>query len=250
MPASRILKIKTLLDAADGSSRSTIRYIPVDISESAIIEASKDLIRRYPELQVLGKLADFTCQPDVLRTERPAMFCFLGSTIGNMSGDESVSFLREITVNLKLDDRLLIGFDMVKSRADMEAAYNDSRGITADFNRNILKGITADFNRNILKVINNELNADFNPSHFNHLAFFNEDESRIEMHLIANRDTVVNCGLIDMEVEFKEGEAIHTENSRKFTAANIEDMTCRAGLSIHDWYSDSDNWFSLVLMGH
>ncbi|MCK5654239.1 MAG: L-histidine N(alpha)-methyltransferase, partial [Dehalococcoidia bacterium] len=159
-----------------------------------------------------------------------------GSTIGNMGEDETISFLQSISENMKPDDRLLVGFDMVKTRETVEAAYNDS------------KGVTAEFNKNILNVLNNELNANFDPSHFNHLAFFNEDCNRIEMHLRANRDISVKLNAIDLETEFKKGETIHTENSRKFTKKSIGDLASRAGLSIQNWYLDPAGWFSLVVM--
>ena len=126
--------------------------------------------------------------------------------------------------------------DMVKAREIMEDAYNDS------------KGITAEFNRNILNVLNKELNADFDPSHFDHVAFFNEDHGRIEMHLRANRDISVKLKSINLETTLKKGETIHTENSRKFTREGIEDLASRGGLSIQKWYSDPSEWFSLVLM--
>ena len=231
------LKISILLDAISETNRASMRYIPVDISESAVIESSKDLLERYPELPVLGVVADFMCQSDVLPAERPKMLCFLGGTIGNMEEGDSISFLRAVSGNMRSDDTLLVGFDMVKSREIVEAVYNDSRGLTSEFNRNILN------------VVNNKLNADFKPHLFEHLAFFNESESRVEMHLRASRDVSVRLESIDMEVEFKEGETIHTENSRKFTIQGIEDMVDRAGLYVQDWYMDADGWFSLVLMG-
>jgi L-histidine N-alpha-methyltransferase len=184
----------------------------------------------------MGVVADFTSQLDVLPTKRPLILCFLGSTIGNMSGDESVSFLRTVSENMKSDDKLLIGFDMVKPRDIMEAAYNDSRGITSEFNKNILN------------VLNKKLNADFDSSQFDHIAYFNEDESRVEMHLRANRDILVKLESINMEVELKKGETIHTENSRKFTNDIIEGIAEEAGLSIQKWYSDHNEWFSLVVM--
>ena len=230
------LKIGILLEAVDKSVRATLRYIPVDINESTVIEASRGLLEWYPELQVLGIIADFTYQLDVIPTERRLMFCFLGSTIGNMGEDETISFLQSISENMKPDDRLLVGFDMVKTRETVEAAYNDS------------KGVTAEFNKNILNVLNNELNANFDLSHFDHLAFFNEDCNRIEMHLRANRDISVKLKAIDLETEFKKGETIHTENSRKFTKKSIGDLASRAGLSIQNWYSDSAGWFSLLVM--
>ena len=229
-------KIRILLDAAGESNRSTLRYIPVDISEAAVIEASQGLLKIFPELDVLGIVADFTCQLEVLRTERPIMFLFLGSTIGNLCEHESISLLHNVSDNMKPDDRLLIGFDMVKPREILEAAYNDSQGVTSEFNKNILS------------VINRALGADFNPSHFDHWAFFNEEHSRIEMHLRANCDFSVKLESIGVEIEFKKGETTHTENSRKFTRASIEKMASQARLSIENWYCDPDGWFSIVEM--
>jgi L-histidine N-alpha-methyltransferase len=231
------LKIRTLLDAAEESSRATMRYIPVDISEAAVVDAANDLVERYPELRVLGIVADFTYQLDVLPSERPMMFCFLGSTIGNMEDGESISFLREIAANMGSDDALLIGFDMVKPREVLEAAYNDKQGITAEFNKNVLS------------VVNDGLGGDFDPSHFDHVAFYNEAESRIEMHLRANRGVRARLEAIGMEVTVEEGETIHTENSRKFTPSDISDMARHAGLSIRKWYADPEGWFSLLVMG-
>lgn len=230
------LKIRILLGSVDESVRATIRYIPVDISESAVIEASLDLLERYPELQVLGIIADFTSQLDVIPTERPLVLCLLGSTIGNLEQEEAIEFLRSISRSMKLGDILLVGFDMVKARVTMEAAYNDN------------KGLTAEFNKNILNVLNNELNANFDLSCFDHVAFFNEDHNRIEMYLRVNHDNRVELKSIDLELEFKRGETIHTENSRKFTAESIKNLAARAGFSIENWYSDPVDWFSLVVM--
>ena len=230
-------KIRILLDAAGKHNRGTIRYIPVDISESAIAGSCEDLLVSYPELPVLGIIADFTHQLDAIPIGRPRMICFLGGTIGNMEAEEGASFLRDIAGNLKPDDSVLVGFDLLKDRSVMEAAYNDSRGVTARFNKNILR------------VLNNELKADFDETDFDHLAFFNDAESRIEMHLVANRDVRVYIAAIGMQIGIKKGESIHTENSRKFTSACIEDMADRAGLCIKESYSDSNEWFSVVLMG-
>lgn len=229
-------KIRTLLDTAESHNRDMMRYIPVDISQSAIARACDDLLSLYPELQVLGIVADFTYQLDAIPIERPSIVCFLGGTIGNMEPDESMSFFREIAGTLKPDDRVMVGFDMVKERSILETAYNDSRGVTARFNKNVLR------------VLNNELEADFDERDYDHLAFFNDAESRIEMHLVANRDVRVNIKSIGLEIEMEKGETIHTENSRKFTRANVEDMANQAGLCIQDWYSDLSEWFSLVSM--
>lgn len=230
------LKIRTLLDAVDDANRATLRYVPVDISQSAVIEASEDLLRQYPGLEVLGVLADFTSQMDVVPRERPKMICFLGSTIGNMETDERSVFLAAIAECMGEKDSLLMGFDMLKSRSTLEAAYNDSRGVTAEFNKNILK------------VVNEAVDGDFDPDAFEHIAFLNEHRSRIEMHLRAKRDCIVRLRSIGMDVSFSKDETIHTENSRKFAPGEIERMAKGAGLKIREWFSDPDGWFSLVLM--
>ncbi len=230
------LKIRTMLDAVGRETRATLRYIPVDISESAITNALQSLLEQYPELQVLGIVADFTCQLNVIPSHRPAIFCFLGSTIGNFHEEETIGFLRKVAGTMKPEDRLLIGFDMVKSREILEAAYNDS------------KGVTAEFNKNMLNVVNGSLHGDFDPCSFDHLAFYSEKYQRIEMHLKANRNFSVRLNALDLEVDFTAGDTIHTEISRKFKRDEIEKLASHAGLRIANWHTDSDEWFSLVEM--
>ncbi|MBI5602249.1 MAG: L-histidine N(alpha)-methyltransferase [Deltaproteobacteria bacterium] len=230
-------KIGILLRATTQDTRSTLRYIPVDISDSAVLNSSLNLKTRFPELKVKGLVADFTSQLKPLPTDRPTMFLFLGSTIGNFDDVESVVFLRNMAAVMKPEDTMLIGFDMLKPLPLIEAAYNDTRGVTAAFNKNILR------------AVNKELQALFDPSCFDHLAFFNENHSRIEMHLKANQDVAVRIDALNMTLEIKEGETLHTENSRKFTRESIEWMAGLAGLTIHDWRQDSSGWFSLVSMG-
>ncbi len=230
-------KIRTLLDASHRHNRYSIRYIPVDISQSAIARACDDLLSLYPELQVLGIVADFTYQLDAIPIEHPSIVFFLGGTIGNMEPEESMSFLRNMAHSLGPDDKVMVGFDMAKDQCLLEAAYNDSRGVTARFNKNILR------------VLNSELQADFDERDFDHLAFFDHAESRVEMHLVANRHVRVSIHSIGLEIDIRKGETIHTENSRKFTRENIGEMATQAGLHVQEWYSDSSEWFSLVLMG-
>lgn len=229
-------KIGILLRAATPDTWATLRYIPVDISASAVMNSSLNLKARFPELTVTGMVTDFTSPLEALPTDRPTMFLFLGSTIGNFDEAESVVFLSNIAAVMKPEDTLLIGFDMVKPLPIIEAAYNDTQGVTSEFNKNILR------------VVNKELMANFNPAGFDHLAFFNENHSRIEMHLKANQDQTVRIGAMNMALEIKEGETLHTENSRKFTKESIERMASLAGLTIQDWHQDSSQWFSLVSM--
>jgi len=227
-------KIRIMLDAAGEGNRATMRYIPVDISEAAVAEAARGLMRSYPELEVLGVVADFTRQLDVLPDGRPKLLCFLGSTIGNFGGKESVALLRGVCDTMQAGDRLLVGFDMVKPREVIEAAYNDSQDVTAEFNRNVLR------------VLNSELDADFDPDSFDHLAFFNEERQRVEMHLQARRDHSVRLGSIGVETSFRRGETIHTESSRKYTEPGIEELARRAGLAIKGWHTDDRRWFSVL----
>jgi L-histidine N-alpha-methyltransferase len=228
------LKIRMLLDAADESDLSHYRYVPVDVSETALIEASEELLGIYPELEVLGIVADFTIHMDVIPSDRPRFILFLGSTIGNFDERTRSKFLRHVARSMKHADKLLIGFDMLKSRNTLEAAYNDSRGVTSAFNKNVLH------------VLNRELRADFDPSHFDHVAFFNEDKERVEMHLQANRRVEVQISELGLEIELDKDETIHTEICNKFSREGVERLVSEAGFYINKMYFDSKGWFSLA----
>ncbi len=230
-------KIRIILDAAGKSVRSAIRYIPMDICEEAVVESSLKLRAKYTELQVQGLVGDFTRHMDRIPAERPRFFFFLGSTIGNFTRSESLAFLKNMAASMKNGDRLMIGFDMVKDVNILHAAYNDAAGVTAEFNRNILN------------VINSRLDGDFDPSLFDHLAFYNTAQNRIEMHLKANRDCSALLKSANLKVDFRKEETIHTENSHKFTMPGIEWLARQAGLAVREWYTDEPEWFSLVLMG-
>jgi L-histidine N-alpha-methyltransferase len=186
-------KIRTLIEALGKKARLLTRYVPVDVSESAITEASKELVAIYPELSVKGVVADFTRDLHRLPKGGPKLMLFLGSTIGNMSLKECQDFLISVAQHLRPGDRFLLGLDMVKSPEILEAAYDDA------------KGVTAAFNRNVLLVVNRELDANFNLDHFDHLAFFNEEEEQVEMHLRANRRIKVEIAHIDLTVTMEEG---------------------------------------------
>jgi len=227
-------KVRLLLDAAP--SLSGIRYVPVDVSASALQDAAEELAEIYPELAILGIVADFTKQLDRLPRGRRRLFLFLGSTLGNFPDRECRSFLRSLSAAVGPDDRLLLGLDMVKERRTLEAAYNDADGITADFNKNLLH------------VLNRELKADFDPDDFEHVAFFNEEEDRVEMHLEACRNMEVKLCELDLEVRMEKGERIRTEICRKFRRKQAERMFQEAGLSCRNWYSDEEGWFSLALL--
>lgn len=227
-------KVRRLLDAAGRPRRERMRYVPVDVSETALIEALRGLVERYPELRCLGIVADFTRQVRLLPSDRPKLLVLFGSTIGNFDEDECLRFLRDVGDAIDGEDRFLIGLDMVKPRETLEAAYNDDQGVTEAFNKNILR------------VVNRSLGANFDSSAFEHVAFFNEERSRVEMHLRSERRQTVEIEELDLAVELDRGETIHTEISRKFSRENASRMFAEAGLTAERWFSDARGWFSLV----
>ncbi len=227
-------KIRMLIDAAIDNGTREIRYVPFDVSESALKSAADELLKLYPGLEVMGIVADFFHHLEAMPDDRPKIIIFFGSTIGNLNEDESRQFLKNIASTKKPGDRFLLGIDMVKSKERLEDAYNDSMGITSEFNKNILN------------VLNSKLNADFNTSHFDHIAFFNEDKERVEMHLQTNRDVSVNIADLDLNIALMKGETIHTEICRKFSKEKIEHMISESGFDINHWYSDTKEWFSLL----
>ena len=227
-------KVRRLLDSVKDPGKENIRYVPVDVSESALVDASEELIRLYPALKVLGIVADFTRHMHIIPRDLLKLIVFFGSTIGNFDEEESRRLLQNVAHSIQAEDRFLIGFDMLKPRPLLETAYNDHRGVTAEFNKNILN------------VVNHELNANFDPSLFEHLAFFHEENERVEMHLRANRTHSVDIRDLELSVNFDKGETIHTENCRKFSEERALTMFSEAGLEVERWFTDEKKWFSLV----
>ena len=225
-------KVRTLLDAAPRPQ--DICYMPIDVSESALFDASIELLELYPSLKVLGMVADFTKHIEAFPGDRIRLITFFGSTIGNFNEENRLHLLNSVVRLMGPEDRFLIGLDMIKPRDILEKAYNDARGITAQFNKNILN------------VVNRELNAEFNADYFDHLAFFDETKGRVEMHLKANRSVSVEIGKLGLNVHFERNETIHTEICEKFSRESAERMVLQAGLEIKRWFTDSRGWFSLV----
>jgi L-histidine Nalpha-methyltransferase len=215
-------KTRILLDGIV-RARSNATFIPVDISGDFLERVATGLRIDYPSLRIRPLAADITNDIGVPRdTPRPAVFALLGGTIGNFNPDHAVRLLRRIRTQMQDQDRLVLGLDLVKPRALLEAAYNDSAGVTAEFNRNVLH------------VLNRELGADFEPDEFRHHAFFNEDEARIEMHLVALRPMTVTIPGTD-PVRFAEGESVRTEISCKYTRPRAEAALAEAGLALDHW---------------
>jgi len=230
-------KTRALLDAgrANGCLK---RYVAFDVSESIVRLAMTDLLQRYDGLDVYGIVGDFHRHLDKIPIHSGRrLVLFLGGTLGNLYRDERIELLREIGKLLAADDRLLVGFDLVKDVAMIEAAYNDAQGVTAEFNRNMLN------------VINNGLDGDFNPDAFEHYAYFNTEESRIEMHLRPNSKQVVHLRKLGLTVEVGPSETIWTESSHKFTPESVREMLDASGLALREWYTAPHDMFALALAG-
>jgi L-histidine Nalpha-methyltransferase len=228
-------KIRILLDAVDGPGLRQMRYVPVDISDSALLEASQELLYEYDDLDILGIIADFTRHLEVLPQGRK-LITFLGSTIGNFPGHERIAFLRGVARVMNPEDRFLLGLDMVKSSDLLEAAYNDSQGVTAAFNKNILRNLNRSFK------------ADFNVADFEHQAVFVAEKERVEMHLRATRETGARIVDLDLRVRCRPGETIRTEICKKFSRARAKQDFRSAGLVATRWFMDPQGWFSLVML--
>jgi L-histidine N-alpha-methyltransferase len=228
-------KINILLNSVPQENIETITYTPVDVSHSAIQGSAEKLINSFPGITINGLVADFINQLDLIPSERQRMFFFLGSTIGNFNEETTHKFLKDLSSSMNIGDTFLLGLDLVKPIKVLHDAYNDSQNVTAEFNKNILN------------VINDIINTDFDPNDFKHKAFFNQEKSRIEMHLVANNNVEVNSPYSSSSFKFKKGESIHTENSYKFSFEQIKNFEKITGLTIKETYTDINKWFALVL---
>ena len=211
------------------------RYVPVDVSQTVVERCAHELPALFPGLDVHGLVGDFHRDLDHLPAGERRLFAFLGGTIGNLHPQERVDFLARLRGLMGPADRLLLGTDLVKDAATLEAAYDDSQGVTAAFNRNALR------------VVNRELDADFRPERFEHVAFFDPEKSWIEMRLRSLDACMVRIATAGAEVELAAGEDIRTEISTKFTPARIEDDLGAAGLALAELWTDSGGRFALSL---
>ena len=228
-------KTRGLLDI--GYRMVLARYIPFDVSRTIVEDACEDLQRRYPNLELHGVIGDFERHLGLIPpAEGRRLVLFIGSTIGNLEPPERLELLTGIRKLLSPGDFLLLGMDMVKDSAVLEAAYNDAAGVTAAFNLNMLN------------VINNALQADFNVEEFRHRAHYNHELDRIEMHLYARSDQSVHINDLDMTVKVDKGESIWTESSHKFTQETATSMIQEAGMSLDTWYTDPLHYYGLALI--
>jgi len=227
-------KSRIILDAMRAAATAE-RYIPIDVSATFLGQTAARLRREYPGLSVEPAVADIAEELNLPRRfPRPALFAFLGSTIGNFYPPSAIRLLGRVRAAMEPGDRFLMGADLRKNVALIEAAYNDSSGVTAEFNRNMLR------------VLNQELGAGFDPEAFGHLAFYDTVAHRIEMHLVsAGRQTVSIPGI--GEVEFADGETLRTEISCKHDRESVAALFEPAGLRIESWRTDPDDLFALVV---
>ena len=227
-------KTRILLDALR-NGRTLRRFVPFDVSEEVLCEAAGAIEELHPGLEVHAVVGDFDRHLDRLPLDGRCLVAFLGGTIGNFPPVDRSRFLKEIGSSLGDDDHVLIGFDLVKDIGRLEAAYNDSAGVTADFNRNMLL------------VINRELGADFDVDAFEHVAFFDLDEEWIEMRLRSLAAQDVHISELGLDVSFTRGEDIRTEISAKFRPEGVMIELQDAGLSLVRWWTDTAGDFGLAL---
>jgi L-histidine N-alpha-methyltransferase len=229
-------KARILLDAMRDAG-TLRRYMPLDVSETVVEEAARTLVEDYEGLEVYGVVGDFERH---LQHVPPAegvarLVALLGGTIGNFPPGTRRTVLAKIAGLLRPEDRLLLGTDLVKDPHVIEAAYNDSAGVTAEFNRNLLY------------VLNRELDADFAPDAFEHVAFYDRRNEWVEMRLRAKRASSVLIGGLDLRVEFAPGEELRTEISAKFTRRHVADDLDAAGLALERWFTDDAGLFGISL---
>ena len=239
--AGSAAKTRLILDAMR-STGSAERYVPVDVSASFLEETAAELRREYPALDIVPAVADITTELNLPRDlARPVLFSFLGSTIGNFERLQAVRLLKRIRAAMQTGDCFLLGADLrpgaegsEKTVATIEAAYCDAQGLTAEFNRNMLR------------VLNRELGANFDPLLWQHRAFYNEDAHCIEMHLVSPLAQAVAIPGMG-EVVFKPGESIRTEISCKYDRATLASLFEETGLAITEWQTDADGLYALLL---
>ena len=233
--AGSAAKTRIILDAVQAAGGDGV-YVPVDVSGDFLASTAALLCSEYPDLAVVPIVADMAT--DFLLPEglpAPVLHAFLGSTIGNFRPDAAVALLVGVRQRMAGGDRFLVGVDLHKDAARLEAAYNDAAGVTAEFNLNVLR------------VLNRELGAEFDLDRFRHHAFYNADDRCIEMHLVsveAQRVRIPGVGV----VEFAPGETIRTEISCKHDRASVEWMLNAADLRIDRWETDGEELYALSLV--
>jgi L-histidine N-alpha-methyltransferase len=227
-------KTRALLYAMAGAG-GLRRYVPFDVDVSVVEACADELVELYPGLAVHGVVGDFGRDLERVPDGERRLFAFLGGTIGNLHPPQRAAFLERLRGLMGPEDRLILGIDFVKEPAVIEAAYNDAAGVTAEFNRNMLH------------VMNDELDADFEPEAFQHVALFNEACSRIEMRLRASSAQRVRIEALDLSLELAAGAELLTEISTKFTPAALAGDLRAARLALDELLTDDEGMFGLAV---
>jgi dimethylhistidine N-methyltransferase len=212
----------------------SLTYIPIEISTTALISSAEKLLERFPGLSIEAYAGDYLEVLGSLKLDptKSNLVLFLGSSIGNYSEADSITLLQTIRGALTNGDGLLLGADLIKSADILEPAYDDSLGVTAAFNLNVLSRI------------NRELDADFDVREFDHVAIFNPDAGRVEMHLESRKTQTVSLGALGQKIEFAKNERIHTENSYKYKTEQLIQLGGGAGFALKQSWRDSEGFFS------
>jgi L-histidine N-alpha-methyltransferase len=222
-------KSRVLLDAFTRTGSLKL-YIPFDVSDGTLAAAAVALVEAYPKLSVHGVAGDFRHHIARIPSGGRRLVAFLGSTIGNFVPEERRRFLFDLDCTMGSGDTLLIGTDLVKEHRRLLAAYDDAAGVTAEFNRNVLR------------VLNRELDADFDPDTFSHVARWDAEHAHVEMRLRSEIDQVVPIGELGLEVAFCAGEELRTEISAKFTRDQVEDELFAAGFVVQAMWEDPEGF--------
>ncbi|GAB3229936.1 L-histidine N(alpha)-methyltransferase [Glycomyces halotolerans] len=235
---------RSLIELGSGSSEKTRLlidalepevYIPVDVSRTALQEAGAALSEAYPGMEIKAVVGDFLAELRLPRSPAPRLLAFLGGTVGNLLPEQREDFLASLRGLLEPGDALLLGTDLVKAERTLIDAYDDAAGVTAAFNKNVLR------------VLNRQLRADFNPEYFTHVAVWDRDRERIEMRLRATRDFSVKIADMGLEVHFDQGEEVLTEVSAKFRHGTVRTELERAGFELRHWWTDAEHRFAVSL---
>ncbi|MEY9925826.1 L-histidine N-alpha-methyltransferase [Catenulispora sp. GP43] len=243
-----VTRAETLAELGSGSSTKTTllldalrdagtlrRYDPIDVSEAALLASGEQLQRRYPELTIHAVVTDFEERLAIPESAGPRLVVFLGGTIGNLLPEERSVFLARLRAGLRPGEWLLLGTDLVKDPETLVAAYDDAAGVTAEFNKNVLR------------VVDRELDADFDPDDFDHVALWDPAAEWIEMRLRARRELSVRLKELDLGVSFERGEELRTEISAKFRPEGVARELGAAGFAVRHWWTDSLGRFGLSL---
>ena len=227
-------KTRLLLDAMAGAG-CLRRFAPFDVDEVTLRSAADAVAAEYDDIDVHAIVGDFEHHLDRIPGGGQRVIAFLGGTIGNLHPDQRATFLGQLAGGMRPGDALLLGTDLVKDIDRLEAAYDDSGGVTAEFNRNILR------------VINRRLDADFVPERFTHVARFDKENEWIEMLLRSDVDQTVTVPALELSIAFVAGEEMRTEISAKFRRPGVESELAAAGLRLSKWWTDSKRDFALSL---